>query len=92
MAKNDPNNPDAARTAQDVDVPPQRLNEGPQHSGRGGAGNVDKPSFEEQESHRLHNQRLEEEARQKQAHEKNIKGLADKGKELLFGHKSGQKS
>ena len=35
MAKNDPDNPELARASQDVDLPPHRLTEGPQHSGRG---------------------------------------------------------
>ena len=50
----------------------------------GGAGNVDRPSLEELERNWWLNQQLEEEARRKEAHEKEIKGLADKGKEFLF--------
>ena len=35
MAKNDPANPEKARTSQDVGAPPRRLSEGHSHYGRG---------------------------------------------------------
>jgi len=41
MAKNDPQRPELARAAQDVEAPKPRDHEGPFHYGRGGAGNAD---------------------------------------------------
>lgn len=40
MAKNDPDHPELARLAQDVDAGNPREPEGPKHYGRGGAANV----------------------------------------------------
>ncbi len=54
MAKNDPNHPEIARAAQDVEAPAHREPDGPHHYGRGGAANIAKLSEEEKR------QRLEE--------------------------------
>lgn len=40
MARNDPEHPELARAAQDVDSTPQPEVQGPKHYGRGGAANV----------------------------------------------------
>lgn len=75
MAKNDPDHPEIARAAQDVDAPAHREPEGPHHYGRGGAANI--TSDEEKRE-----QRKSEEGAP-------AKGFVDKGKELL--HKLGGK-
>lgn len=40
MAHNDPERPDLARAAQDVDAAPPTEPQGPKHYGRGGAANI----------------------------------------------------
>lgn len=96
MAKN--NDPEAARRAQDVVGAPRRESTNSTHVGRGGAANVFHPTAEEVARAREDNarwesavgdgdsvdsERREETARRKQGE----RGLAEKGKEWLFGHK-----
>jgi len=96
MALNDPNHPEHARAAQDVEEEAlPRPASGEFHGGRGGAGNVVMASEIEEE-----NKREEEEekkklaAKQKQPpvdHSKiDYRGWADRGKDLLFGKKKKQ--
>jgi hypothetical protein len=40
MARNDPQHPELARAAQDVDTGPLPKPQGPKHYGRGGAANI----------------------------------------------------
>lgn len=70
MAKNDPNRPEIARAAQDVEAPAHREPEGPHHYGRGGAANIVGLSEEERRV-----------AQEKE--EKGGKGVVDKGKGFL---------
>ncbi len=86
MAKN--KDPEEARRAQDVDMPATRLNEGPVHTGRGGGGNVQRLSQDKVEANRELNRQQSrgQQERDAQAQEqKGVKGLADRGKEFLFG-------
>jgi hypothetical protein len=71
MAKNDPNHPEVARLAQDVQPPPQKEQPETQfHYGRGGAANVvAAPQAETKNGG----------APKQKSHE----GIAEKGKELL---------
>lgn len=62
MAKNDRENPDEARQAQDLDVPTILLPEGQNRTGRGGAANVYKPSDQQVKNARLHNERVRRES------------------------------
>jgi len=82
MTKND--DPEQARIAQDLDVPPQRLSEGPVHTGRGGAANVQGLSAEEAEANRSHNVQLVNRPYESNA-SLGVKGWADRGKDFLFG-------
>lgn len=75
MAKNDPNHPEIARAAQDVEAPAPHDNDGPHHFGRGGAANIAKPN-EESRLAKDNNQRSSQE-------QQRDKGLVDKGKEFL---------
>lgn len=78
MARNDPERPDLARAAQDVESKPHPEPQGPKHYGRGGAANIigdGQPA-----------QRKSAEAKRKSEDEKredNGKGLLGKGKDLL---------
>ncbi|RDL40087.1 uncharacterized protein BP5553_00066 [Venustampulla echinocandica] len=87
MAKND--DPEEARRAQDVVGHPRRESNSSAHVGRGGAANVFRPSPEEiaqatRENTRWESPVADDEHRKSKAAEK---GLADKGKEWLFGKK-----
>lgn len=77
MALNDPERPDLARAAQDVDAAPQPEPQGPKHYGRGGAANViggqDEPTTAQRKS-------AEEAKRQDNGAGK---GMLSKGKEFL---------
>jgi len=87
MALNDPQHPEYARAAQDVEFPIPPPIHTDFHGGRGGAGNVYHPEDEEAKAAKL---REEEEAKQKAKpppvdHSKiDYRGWADKGKDLLF--------
>lgn len=72
MARNDPQHPEIARAAQDVEGAPQPEAHGPKHYGRGGAANV----IDDEAA-----QRKSDEAK----HDDNgaAKGLIGKGKDLL---------
>ncbi|EKG14796.1 hypothetical protein MPH_08071 [Macrophomina phaseolina MS6] len=80
MARNDPERPELARAAQDVEAPPGagRDHEGPKHFGRGGAANVmigeagGKKSGEEE--------RL---VQGKKEGQEDVRGLGEKAKDLL---------
>jgi len=85
MAKNE--NADVARLSQDVDVPAQRLAEGPTHTGRGGAANAYKPTQDELDANREHNRLVEQATLRETNEQKGVKGLADRGKDFLFGRK-----
>jgi len=86
MALNDPNHPEYARIAQDIDLPMTLDSTTDFHGGRGGAGNVYHPEEEEAKAAKL---REEEEAKKRPPpvdHSKiDYRGWADKGKDLLFG-------
>ncbi|KAJ9645257.1 hypothetical protein H2199_003263 [Coniosporium tulheliwenetii] len=73
IAKNDPQHPELARAAQDVEAPVQREPEGVFHYGRGGAANVTKPSEEQRRSREAQREKSPEEG----------KGLMEKGKEFF---------
>jgi len=77
IAKNDPNHPELARAAQDVEAPIKRDAEGPHHYGRGGAANVVVLSDEEVRAAKENN------ARKSQDHDEEHKSLLEKGKEFL---------
>lgn len=87
MALNDPQHPEYARAAQDVEFPILPPSHTEFHGGRGGAGNIYPP---EEEEASVAKQR-EDEAKQKAKpppvdHSKiDYRGWADKGKDLLFG-------
>lgn len=49
MMHNDPKHPEIARESQDVETPPQRVEDAPHHTGRGGAANAYFPPPEEEE-------------------------------------------
>jgi len=85
MAKND--DADMTRIAQDIDVPPQRLTEGPVHVGRGGGGNVQILSTDEADANREYNRRASQEriGDANANKDKSNKGLADRGKDFLLG-------
>ncbi|KAG9785682.1 hypothetical protein KCU88_g2409, partial [Aureobasidium melanogenum] len=57
MAKNDFDHPEEARRAQDVDVPGITLPEGSFHTGRGGMANTYKPTDEELQAAKSHNEK-----------------------------------
>ncbi len=81
--------PQLARRAQDVETshPRPESSSHDVHVGRGGAANVFKPTPEEIEKARRENEQYESAiAAERGAFRE--KGLADKGKEWLFGHKS----
>ncbi|EAW23559.1 DUF3602 domain-containing protein [Aspergillus fischeri NRRL 181] len=48
MVQYDPERPEIARELQDVESPPQRVEEAPHHTGRGGAANAYVPTPEEE--------------------------------------------
>ncbi|EAW08521.1 DUF3602 domain-containing protein [Aspergillus clavatus NRRL 1] len=48
MVQYDPERPEIARELQDVESPPQRVEEAPHHTGRGGAANAYFPTPEEE--------------------------------------------
>jgi len=84
MAKIDPQNPEEARQAQDVDIPPQLLPEREKRTGRGGAANVYHPSSEEVEKAKLHNERLRRESLHRQDPSLKQK-IVEKAKDKLPG-------
>jgi hypothetical protein len=73
MARNDPNHPELARAAQDIEAPIPREGEGPHHFGRGGAANVVANQGE----------RKSGDAQRENSNGSEAKGLVGKGKELL---------
>jgi hypothetical protein len=85
MAKNDPQNPDEARRAQDVDVPGLTLPEGTHHTGRGGAANKYTPTEEEQRIARENNQKVRTASFQRDGSKDRsaIRALADKAKGVI---------
>lgn len=87
MARND--DPAAARRAQDVVGQPRRESTSSTHVGRGGAANVFKPTAEDIEKAKRDNAKWEsaigDDENPKQSEKP--KGLADKGKDWLFGKK-----
>lgn len=58
MMHNDPNRPEIARESQDVETPPQRVEEAPHHTGRGGAANAYFPPPEDEEKVRQQEEQL----------------------------------
>lgn len=96
MAKND--DPEEARRAQDVTAHPRRESNNSTHVGRGGAANIFKAHSKE-EIEKLKKEGKWESAvagddkggkEEKKNGNGGLKGLADKGKELLFGKKNGE--
>lgn len=87
MAKNDPEHPEEARRAQDVDIPGLTLPEGSHHTGRGGAANKYTPSELEQRAARENNEKVRSESfRRSGSKERNgVRALADKAKEAVTG-------
>lgn len=77
MARNDPNHPEIARAAQDVDTPVHREDDAPHFYGRGGAGNLPVKTIEAE--------RKSGEA--KRVEGTNGKGFVEKIKEKLGGKK-----
>ncbi|KAF2499540.1 hypothetical protein BU16DRAFT_524018 [Lophium mytilinum] len=76
IAKNDPNHPEVARLAQDVEAPLKREPEGPHHYGRGGAANVAVVSEEEARVARENNAKVRGGSEER-------KSLLEKGKDIL---------
>ncbi|CBX90303.1 hypothetical protein IAQ61_001799 [Plenodomus lingam] len=74
MAVNDPERPDLARAAQDVDAPPPPEPQGPTHYGRGGAANIISKDGQAAPRNSVEAKREDNGA---------SKGLLSKGKELL---------
>ncbi|KAK5064258.1 hypothetical protein LTR84_000091 [Exophiala bonariae] len=87
MARNDPQNPEEARRAQDVDVPGLTLPEHSHHTGRGGAANTYTPSELEQREARANNEKVRSESfRRSGSKERHgIRALADKAKDAVSG-------
>jgi hypothetical protein len=90
MALNDPENPEKARRAQDIEEPIRICNSSEFHGGRGGAGNIANPddvdaalAREEAEKRRLAGKRAEPVDHTKV----DYRGWADRGKDMLFGRK-----
>ncbi|KAK5076090.1 hypothetical protein LTS08_002602 [Lithohypha guttulata] len=82
-------NPATARIAQDVDVPGIALPEGDVHTGRGGGGNIYKPTEEERQTAKSENEKLRSASFSKDR--SGLKGLADKAKEALKGSSTSNK-
>ncbi|KAI9701434.1 MAG: hypothetical protein M1820_006525 [Bogoriella megaspora] len=80
MAKNDPEHPEVARAAQDVESPPPREQHGGFHVGRGGAANVAKA---ETDNSGNTTELQQGEQGLGMGVRRESKGLADRGKELL---------
>lgn len=80
MAKNDPEHPEVARAAQDVDGTP-REPEGPKHYGRGGAANVIGQDTNAAPRKSAEERKSTEKARR--GSNNNGQGLLAKGKEFL---------
>jgi len=87
MAKNDPAKPDVARKHQDVDIPAVKLQEDQQHTGRGGVANTYRPSEEEVQAAREHNEKVRASSTSSNEKPTGIANLAKKGKEVLSGQK-----
>ncbi|KAH0611384.1 uncharacterized protein H6S33_010649 [Morchella sextelata] len=101
MAQNDPNHPEKARIAQDVEEAPKARGSGDFHAGRGGAGNVMNPeeieaalAREDEEKRRLNptngtnSTKGQKESLEPIDHSKiDYRGWADRGKDKLFGLK-----
>jgi len=87
MARNDPQNPDEARRAQDVDVPGLTLPEGSHHTGRGGAANKYTPTELEQLEARQNNEKVRSESFRRSGSKERtgIRALAEKAKEAVSG-------
>ena len=75
MARNDPNHPEIARAAQDVDAPGHRDEDGPHFYGRGGAANYAKPADTEHKAGETKQEGVKD------------KGIVEKIKEKLGGNK-----
>jgi hypothetical protein len=71
---------------------PRRESSNSQHIGRGGGGNIFKPSKEELEKSKLNESAIaDEDVKDNNNNKKGgLSGLADKAKELLGGKKSGE--
>ena len=80
MARNDPERPDLARAAQDVDHTPQEPL-GPKHYGRGGAANIIGPDGQPRKSTEL--KRISTGASARRDSNNNGQGILAKGKEFL---------
>jgi hypothetical protein len=98
MTKND--DPSAARRAQDVVATPRRESGNNTHVGRGGAANVFRPSAEDVARAKADNAKWEsavgdgegesvdgERVRETRGRKEDEKGLAERGREWLFGKK-----
>ncbi|KAG9245981.1 hypothetical protein BJ878DRAFT_321021 [Calycina marina] len=86
MAKN--NDPDAARRAQDVIAAPRRPSNNDVHVGRGGAANVFRPSTEDLKAAEGNgDSAISDDVSVTDKKKDESRGLADKGKEWLFGRK-----
>lgn len=89
MAVNDLDHPEFARERQDVDVPHEPLvAEKNFPTGRGGAGNMHHLSAQEQALAKEHNKHVRANSKGKEDLKDRgmLLGLAEKGKEKLFGH------
>ncbi|MCJ1389705.1 hypothetical protein MMC18_002562 [Xylographa bjoerkii] len=89
MAKNDLQNPAIARELQDVEAPLRRFSQSDSHYGRGGIGNTETMTPEEIINAKAANVMIEQEAKEREAQRPSIhvdmKGVAEKGRELLRG-------
>ncbi|EPE28184.1 hypothetical protein GLAREA_04975 [Glarea lozoyensis ATCC 20868] len=84
---------EATRRAQDVTGNPRRISENKSHIGRGGSANIYNPSPEDLEAAKKDKMKWESAVAdevvegQKSGDQERSKGLAEKGKEWLFGRK-----
>ncbi|KAF8467657.1 hypothetical protein BDZ91DRAFT_793341 [Kalaharituber pfeilii] len=86
MALNDPNHPEYARAAQDVELSLPRPSSADVHGGRGGAGNVYHPAEGDTSATAFKAEGLKSTKPPPVDHSKiDYRGWADKGKDLLFG-------
>ncbi|MCJ1441738.1 MAG: hypothetical protein MMC23_002230 [Stictis urceolatum] len=92
IANNNPADPEEARRSQDVGPALRRYSENESHFGRGGAANTIKLSPEEVQRAKEENARIEREAKEREgkpapSNADKVKGLAEKGKDMLRGRK-----
>ncbi|EOD45695.1 uncharacterized protein LTHEOB_2821 [Neofusicoccum parvum] len=85
MARNDPEHPEIARAAQDVEAPPGAVRDhheaGPKHFGRGGAANVIVDDGKERTGEEERERLVVEGGKGKEGED--VRGLGEKARDLL---------